>query len=814
MVELHNGTASLQWQNRTEHLPTLCLPGPLNLFSRGIWYGENPLDFVGPLFMFQVIASFVFSRTFYFLLRPFGTPKWVCSVLGGIVLGPSVLGRFPRFMETFYPNKVILLLNTVSTFSILYYVFFLAVKMDLAKILRTAKDAWSIGPCSFFFSFFFILCVYFLLQDFLPVLGDRAAPIITFAIMSANSLSDMINAMNELKFLNSELGELAMSSAAFNEMIMWIILVVTSDGKQEGSFHSFHSLVFFGAFGLIVFCLVRPALLWVIKKTPEGKPVDEGVIVALLLGSAVVGLITDSQGMGFLPGILLMGLIIPSGPPLGATLIGKSELLVQEIFLHFVFLSVGRVTDVSQIHNWKEFAAMLLIILATSFGKFLAVFMGLFHFKMRSRNILLLGLMLNMKGPIELIFLTKQMGTKYIDPQFYVMLVFSSLVMTGIGAHLLLSLYKPHVRLEVYHSLKLSMRLLLVTPNGGEFRILSCIHNEDDVHGIISLLEAVNPTEGSPLCAYVIHIVELVGRVAPPLAPYKYQRKFKHNSTDRIMRAFTNYSNDSPKSITVLPFSLAAPYSSMHESICRLAHSEFIPLILVPYYKSQVLGTTGSIHSFNNNLLACAPCTVGILVQRKNFSHRLGCSVSFSHFSYDIAVIFLGGDDDREALTLADRMSGHPCVSITVLRIIYAENGEKNEPKLQQDDKFFKEFKEKHAGNACVVTNEIVAENSVEVINAFNSLDGCYDLLLVGRKPEVSEKLEEELGNWTECPELGVIGDVVASPDFRGDVVSVLVLHHAAPGGGGNVSVYNGSMSAVTLGAQGSYSFQNTTSTA
>merc|ERR1712100_691310 len=73
----------------------------------------------------------------------------------------------------------------------------------------------------------------------------------------------------------------------------------------------------------------------------------------------------------------------------------------------------------------------------------------------------------------------------------------------------------------------------------------------------------------------------------------------------------------------------------------------------------------------NKKVLANAPCSVGILIDRGlNGSTRLAAK-SVSHH---IAVLFFGGPDDREALFYAWRMSEHPGVRVTVLRLIIGEN--------------------------------------------------------------------------------------------------------------------------------------------
>lgn len=129
--------------------------------------------------------------------------------------------------------------------------------------------------------------------------------------------------------------------------------------------------------------------------------------------------------------------------------------------------------------------------------------------------------------------------------------------------------YTPYRELEITQSMEDRMRTLCTTPVNSELRVLCCIHNEDSVHSLITLLKAFNSSEMSPLCACVLHLVELVGRAAPLLVPHNtHKRKIKENSTDRIMRAMTKFSKSSQ--VTIQPFILIAPYKTMYESISKL----------------------------------------------------------------------------------------------------------------------------------------------------------------------------------------------------------------------------------------------------
>lgn len=95
----------------------------------------------------------------------------------------------------------------------------------------------------------------------------------------------------------------------------------------------------------------------------------------------------------------------------------------------------------------------------------------------------------------------------------------------------------------------------------------------------------------------------------------------------------------------------------MHEDIFNLAEDKRVAMILVPFYKqstadNELPSGNHSLKEVNQNLLLNPPCSVGILVH-----HGLRSS---TEWELRIAVIFIGGADDNDALSYAWRMAGSP----------------------------------------------------------------------------------------------------------------------------------------------------------
>lgn len=97
-----------------------------------------------------------------------------------------------------------------------------------------------------------------------------------------------------------------------------------------------------------------------------------------------------------------------------------------------------------------------------------------------------------------------------------------------------------------------------------------------------------------------------------------------------------------------------------------------------------------------------------------------------------------------------------------------------NDKERQTDEDFINTFRMKTVNNESIVFIEKVVNNGEETVAAIRSIDSIHDLYIVGRGQSITP-LTAGLTDWSECPELGAIGDLLASSDFAA-TVSVLVV--------------------------------------
>ena len=224
-------------------------------------------------------------------------------------------------------------------------------------------------------------------------------------------------------------------------------------------------------------------------------------------------------------------------------------------------------------------------------------------------------------------------------------------------------------------------------------------------------------------------------------------------------------------------FTAAAPYSSISNEICTLALDKKATLIVIPFHKQYAIDGTvgqvnGPIRTINLNVLDAAPCSVAIFIDRGETEGRR--SVLMTNTWQNVAMLFIGGKDDAEALALCMRMAEKPDLNVTMIHFRHKSALQDEDYSDMSEYNLISDFKSYAANKGKIHYVEEIVRDGVETTQVISSLGDAYDMVLVGRDHDLESSVLYGLTDWSECPELGVIGDMLTSPDFH---FSVLVVH-------------------------------------
>ncbi|PIM98431.1 putative K+/H+-antiporter [Handroanthus impetiginosus] len=747
----------------------------------GIFYGENPLYFSFPLMLLELSSLIVISHVVRFILKPLRQPKVVSQIIGGIILGPSVLSRNKKFHKYMFPDNAEYVIKNVGILGFMYFLFIYGVKMDITAIRKVDKKHWYVALVGILVPLCCCLSIAFIGRKSLDKELAKSSSIWGIASSLAITAFPVLHhIVKELNLLSSEIGRMALSIAVISDIIGMNGIVIFEASKQ-GEYKPIAALWYMISLILVLASImggVRQAMMWIVRTTPKGKPVDQIYVIVILLGVMVVGLVADMFGLAIANGPLWLGLAVPDGPPLGAILVEKSEMIVMEILMPFSFIYVGMITDLSSMSShWSHLQLLIFMVLAGYMIKMVSMLVASRFLDMTVRDSLTLSLIMSLRGEVELLLFIHWMDYKILDRQHFTVLVLLTLLITALATPLISTIYDPtrpymvNKRRNIQHTL----------PNT-ELHIVACIHGEENLYGLMKFIDLSNPTANSPFSIHALCLVELVGRANPVFINHGNGKKGDNQSNfSSVNNALRMFQEVRGEFIKIHSYTAISPKRSMYQDICELALSRQACLIILPLHKNitdnlnTVVTTKQSFQSVSSSVLAHAPCSVGILVDKSPYQNLVNIGVlksSMHHF----VVLFLGGADAREALSYADRMAGSPNVSLTVVRFLSHDNEGDIEVEKKLDDVLVTWFWVKHEGNNRIVYREVVVKNGHDTIAAIQAMNNdCCDLWIVGRKHGINPIFLQGLFYWNEKSELGVIGEYVASVDF-GTRASVLAI--------------------------------------
>ncbi|KAG0454331.1 hypothetical protein HPP92_025635 [Vanilla planifolia] len=743
------------------------------------------------------------SHIIHFFLRRLGQPSVVSQMLAGVVVGKSVLGHLPftiPYIQFTSDHGVDEHLTSLATISRILFMFLVGLELDVPYVLRNARRAAVISSCGAVACSVLGLAstplVYPLVANDSAALGRYLFAVALSLVLSSTASPIVIRLAAELKLAATESGRLLVAAALVNDAA----------------------------------CLLVVALLGVFEPAGENVTAKEKVWTAARLGALIgVGGCCEAGGQ-----VAQQAERTQRGD--------KRDRACRRVGLRGGGVDCGRAdgTDVTTLRRWEVAAAVTGLVVVGTAGKVGGSVAGARLIGMTTKAGIVFGLLLNVKGHVDLILMS--LATKYgiWGERTYMALLLTVLLNNIMAGPAAAYLIRRERRAQRYRS----MGLEWLQPES-ELRVLACVHTPADATAMLNLLEISSAATGGshhayrgyPLAAYLLHLVHLTRHHATDML-YRQDVDYDGHQLDPVHDAARQigFAADAFADQTGIPvhqITAVSPFDTMHRDVCNAAQDVWSSLVILPFHRRLRLdGRMGvgkdGVQLLNRCVLRDAPCSVAVLVDRGMSSHLSSTSTAGSNPSFSVAgssmcsaqemhhvaVVFFGGPDDREAVAFSGRLAMHPNVSVTVFRFVAvrvgAEAGSGDgsvsstatlrvgdevpvevkglEEEAAADEEFMADFYTSFVAAGTVTYAERLVGDARETVEALAAMDGKYSLYVVGKGRRIGAvaTLTKGMAEWVECPEIGSIGDLLASSDFI-TVGSVLVVqqHRVAEERGG-----------------------------
>jgi Kef-type K+ transport system membrane component KefB len=354
------------------------------------------------------------------LARKPGQARVIGEIAGGILLGPSLLGRLvPRASALIFPQVSIGSLEVLSTIGLVLFVFLIGTRLDLEHFRQQKATAALASGMSIVLPCAMVAVIVPPLRALFGSSTVKGFPFFLFlgVSMSITAFPVLARILEERGMLTSQLGSTALMCAAVDDVAAWILLafglMLVSPVDQKMSPTS--RLIYFALYLLIMFGVLFPLSRRYTRRHAQRKSSALSyellaITILVVIASAAV---TDAIGVHPLFGAFVAGLCFPRIPKWQATLNLQFDLIVSTFLLPFFFVLTGMRTRLDLLSSGTTWLWTAIVIAFAVAGKMGGAILAARWAGESWNYAFALGALLNTRGLVELIVLNVAYDTSF-----------------------------------------------------------------------------------------------------------------------------------------------------------------------------------------------------------------------------------------------------------------------------------------------------------------------------------------------------------------------------------------------------------------
>ncbi|MBS1859157.1 MAG: cation:proton antiporter [Acidobacteria bacterium] len=388
------------------------------------------------LVIIQLVVIIAVARLFGQVFRRFGQPVVCGEIAAGLLLGPSLFGRFfPETFHAIFNSDVGLVFSIFSQVGLVLLMFIIGMEFDFGHLSENRRTAMSISIVGILLPFVLGFSLGYLMH---PRLGLTGSPLhfslFIAAAMSITAIPILGRIMIELNMNRTCIGSLTISAAALDDATGWVILALVTAISRSNLDPGKMALMVVGVllYAAAMILVVRPLLCrWTARMLLANHGdltlnVQATLLILMFLSAAVTNLI----GIFSIFGGFMFGAILYDQHELREALRQRIQDFVTVFFLPIFFTYTGLRTDIGSMQSASLWVWCILVMLAAVAGKFGGCTLAGYYSGLPLREAALIGVMMNTRALMELIVINIGYDLGVIPKSVFFMLVFMAVVTT------------------------------------------------------------------------------------------------------------------------------------------------------------------------------------------------------------------------------------------------------------------------------------------------------------------------------------------------------------------------------------------------
>ncbi|KAG5730398.1 K(+)/H(+) antiporter 1, partial [Termitomyces sp. T112] len=308
----------------------------------GVISGDNPLHYLPSdpfrLWVIQLVIIIAMAQFLALFFDRIRQPRVIAEIIGGIILGPSIMGRIPNFKNSIFPDASIPGLTLTSTIGLIIFLFLVGLEIDTKVIKRNIISATSISVAGLILPLGLGAAVGVgIYKEFIdPAVNFGYFLLFTAVAVGITAFPVLCRILTSLNLLDTTVGVVTLAAGVGNDVVGWVLLALTV-ALVNASTGLTALYVLLACVGYVIFLLYpgRWAYVWLARWTgslEQGSPTN-GMMTMTLIIVFVSAFFTDIIGVHAIFGGFVAGLIIPHENGYAISIVERLEDLVSIIFI-------------------------------------------------------------------------------------------------------------------------------------------------------------------------------------------------------------------------------------------------------------------------------------------------------------------------------------------------------------------------------------------------------------------------------------------------------------------------------------------------
>ena len=326
-----------------------------------------------------IIVSWAFGR----LGRRLGQPLAVGEILAGILLGPSALGLiWPEGVKAIFRPETQQSLQLLGKIGLILLMFQVGMEFDYGHLSSRSKTVLAVSGTGILAPFLLgILAAPWLHREFAPETGVFGFSLFVCIAISITALPIMGRILLEMGLERTALGVVAISSAAIDDVVGWILLAVATALVSSGFLWSRLLLQIAGVvlFFLFLLFVLGPGLraLWRrVGGKSDGSMMPTSFLAILLVALMACCLATNLLGVFSIFGAFLLGIALHQELGLVKAWRNRFADFVLVALVPIFFTNTGLRTEVGSLSGGVAWLGCAVILVISVVGKLGGCWLG------------------------------------------------------------------------------------------------------------------------------------------------------------------------------------------------------------------------------------------------------------------------------------------------------------------------------------------------------------------------------------------------------------------------------------------------------